>query len=329
MEIKYTRPFRVGACQSLSPTIGDMKILITGINGFLGRHVAQSLCLKHEICGVSRNDKKIDRLKEKVLFLDNSVNDIENDITKFSPDTAIHFAWSGGNSYLDTNSNIQFYDNIPQSVKLMDLLRKIQIKHFIGIGTVAEYENKNKVSLESDPEIPINLYGTCKTMMKLYSERVCKNSGIKWTWCRPYHVYGPEDVSTRLIPKTIEKCIAKQKLTLNSCDSVTDYLYIDDFVSAITKIVESHVEGIYNICSGQQYTIRKIVEFISEKTNNTSNITFDSSLDRIGFPKFICGSNEKLKAATGWTPIVDMNTGLDNIITKFPRIGLEEEFAAP
>ena len=295
-----------------------MKVLITGVNGFLGRNISKNLIDNgHDVFGVSMHCNNLTDIVNKIHFVQcdmNSIDTIIPGIIDFHPDTIIHCAWWGGNNYIDTNSFFQYDNNIPALAKLMLIASHLEIKHFIGLGSAAEYGNKNIQIYENFQEDPITLYGTTKTMAKLYTKQICNQDKIKWTWVRPFYTYGPYDVKTRLIPKTILSCLKNENMVLSECKSLADYLYIDDFVNIIHDIVINKHEGIYNICSGDAVQIRSIVEHIKWLTKSSSKIIFDEKLNRSNYPSVIWGNNYKLQKVYGQVNKTDILTGLEKTI---------------
>jgi nucleoside-diphosphate-sugar epimerase len=297
-----------------------MKVLITGINGFLGRNVAKRfLGAGYDVCGVSRHHDAIHDMLHSIDFLYcdlNNKKELEFVFSHMTPDVVIHCAWSGGNAYAQTNSSIQF-DNVIGVVDLLNAMDKHSVPYFVGFGSAAEYGDKPSSISEKEYETPDNLYGACKKMAKEYSKIFCKTTGMRWMWVRPFYTYGPGDVSTRLIPKVVEACLIGSKLTLNSCKSMTDYLYISDFADGVLELVEHKEEGIFNVCSGNLYLVRDIVEMIGRETGHTQ-ITFDPSLDRTGVPPKLLGNNGKLKGL-GWMPKINIADGIRLTIEQHKR----------
>lgn len=289
-----------------------MNILVTGANGFLGSNLIDSLSKQnHNIYALSINDnnlKKFNNIKFDSMKL-NNIALLKNKILAFKPEVVIHCAWIGANAYKDIN-DIRQFDNVKYSLDLLQILKEINNLYFVCIGSMAEYGIKDFKVSEEELEDPRSMYGVSKYMLKLYSKIICEKNNFKWLWIRPSYVYGENDVETRLIPRVITKCLKNENLVLNSCDSVVDYIYIKDFVDGVCELIYTSSEGVYNICSGEQYCIKDIVTIIHKISNTKSSIFFDSSLDREGFSKYICGVNTKIIKKTNWLPQTKINQGL-------------------
>ena len=296
-----------------------MKILITGANGFIGSNLVKSLLPgHHNILAISRNSYNLNLFD--VQFKHTEGGDISllaKDIIDFNPNVVIHCAWDGGNSFSNAHQTSQF-DNVIWGYRLLEILAQLKNVHFVGIGSAAEYGEVGEALVdESFAENPTSLYGISKLSFKVLSEHFCKIHNIQWSWIRPFYTYGPGDVNTRLIPKVIYNCIKQANFELNSCDSIVDYLYIEDFVRGIKSIIYLHLSGTYNICSGQQFKIKDVVQIIKQLTGSNSIITFNEKLNRQQFPTYICGANKKLRSMSKWKPKIDITKGLQTTIDFF------------
>ena len=154
-------------------------------------------------------------------------------------------------------------------------------------------------------------------MFGLISEVFCNNNNFDWTWIRPCYTYGKDDVNTRLIPKVIKSCLNNENLELDSCDSVVDYLYVEDFIRAVGSLIKNKKSGVFNICSGEKYIIKDIVNKIKQICNSSSQITFNSTKDRKNFSKYICGDNSKLINSINWKPEWSLEDGLEKTIETY------------
>jgi len=72
--------------------------------------------------------------------------------------------------------------------------------------------------------------------------------------------------------------------------------------------------GIYNLCSGNQYKLRDIIQITKELLNSSSEVIFDKSKNRSSVFNYICGDNEKLKSALNIENSVDLIKGLTKTI---------------
>lgn len=297
-----------------------MNVLITGGNGFLGSNIARKMLEgQHRVYLFSKNTNNIQDILPNILF-DFSDNKqlvtYEDSIKAFAPDVVIHCAWNGGNKYTDTTSLDQFYENIDPSIRLLELLTRLEKKpKFVGFGSFAEYGNISTPVTETAQEAPTNMYGLSKYVFKKYSEMLCEQSSMEWVWIRPCYVYGPGDVDTRLLPRVVSKFINDEAIVLNECTSVVDYLYIEDFVNSLYSLLQSRHTGVYNICSGKQYRVKDVVEQIHRQVGSVSSMEFDSSLKRTSTYSYTCGSRDKLDEAIGIVDQTSLSAGLNKLIT--------------
>lgn len=299
-----------------------MNVIITGGNGFLGSNIARKLLKEgYNVYLFSNNTSNIQDILPQVLFDYSNTRTLplfKKKIKTFSPDIVIHCGWSGGNSYADTNSIDQFYENVDPSITLLQFLSTLKKRpKFVGFGSFAEYgEISNPIS-ETVQEVPTNLYGLSKYTFKKYSEMLCNQHNIEWVWIRPCYVYGPGDVRTRLIPRVVEKFLNNEAVVLDECTSIVDYIYIDDFVNSIYFLILNKHTGVFNICSGKQYKVRDIIEQLYKQTGSNSSIQFNTSLKRTSTYSYICGDRAKLDRALGTLEQVSLNKGLEKVINYY------------
>jgi nucleoside-diphosphate-sugar epimerase len=294
------------------------RVLITGGNGFLGSNLARFFLKKgYTVAVISRSCSNINDLLESIQFIKHSTpgyEDLSQEIINFSPTIVIHSAWDGGNAYKDVNSLNQ-YQNIPQGIELLEVLSTLPDKPiFVGIGSFSEYGKIATSAVETDIDNPTTRYGQSKSCFRTISQKMCEQFGMSWRWIRPCLIYGPGDVSTRLIPSLIQKQLLSEDITLDSCNSIVDYLHVEDFCSGVFISIQS-LSGIVNLCSGNEYSVRTIVELLQKETSSKSVIKFDSSKDRHLLSNRACGISNKLRSA-GWIATVTLVNGLRDLVLR-------------
>jgi nucleoside-diphosphate-sugar epimerase len=296
-----------------------MNIIVTGGNGFLGSNIVKKFIKeKNNLLVFSKNNNNLLDVLDKINYISSNSDELilyKNTIIEFKPDAVIHCGWFGGNKYNDINDIKQFHDNIPSSIKLIELLSELDKKpSFIGFGSFSEYGTIFKQATEDDTENPTNLYGLSKLTFKNYSKLLCNQYNINWTWIRPCFVYGPNDVKTRLIPRLINKFINNENITLDECNSTLDYLYVEDFVRYVYQLTLKKSIGIYNLCSGNEYKLKDVINLIKSLTNSSSEIVFDSSINRGASFNYVCGNNEKIQKTLNIKNSTNLTLGITNII---------------
>jgi nucleoside-diphosphate-sugar epimerase len=302
-----------------------MNVLITGGGGFLGSAMVKKLIHNnHKVLVFSKNIKNIEDYVDKCKIISSYVDKIcehEKEISEFQPDIVLHFGWSGGNNNCDINKTTQFFDNVPYSIKFLELLNTLSKKpKFIGVGSFAEYGEDPTTYFENHIEKPKNFYGLCKKMFCEYSKLFCEQNYMDWVWIRPCFIYGPNDVETRLIPKVINKMIKSENIQLDDCQVLIDYLYIEDFSDFVYKLIMSKNTGVYNVCSGEKYHLKELIIKIKNLINSESEIIFDKSINKKERRSIICGSNLKLKLATNKEKFVDLEEGLKLTIEHIKKL---------
>ena len=292
-----------------------MNVMVTGGSGFLGSNIVKKLLLEgHKVLVLSRSTNNQHPAATHICSSMSDLWQIESQIEQFNPDVVVHCAWKGGNNYKDVDSSLQ-YENVIEGVEFLKLLSKLpKVVKFIGFGSFAEYGTLTSQAMESDSEHPTNHYGLAKYAFKEVSRLLCERYGMQWGWIRPCYVYGPNDVSTRLIPGVVNRLLAGESVKLDGCHKLIDYIFVDDFVNFAYSLIMKDVDGVYNLCSGQQYNLRDVMLKIQSLMGAIGRIEFDDTLARPLTSPIICGNNEKIRAQSGIVNLTNLDTGLQKTI---------------
>lgn len=161
---------------------------------------------------------------------------------------------------------------------LNNILKNCNFDSLLYISSGRIYYNANS-TLEEDPySINPNIKNELYNISKLQGESLCmsmNNSKIKII--RPSNVVGTSAPSNLFIPSLIKEAVETGKIVLHSTlDSEKDYVYIDDLVKLIPKIIFSDKFQIYNIASGYNIPSKEIINEIIRLTNCELRIVSDA-----------------------------------------------------
>lgn len=233
-----------------------MKILVTGVAGFIGMHVARRLLDNgYEVVGIDNLNEyydpqlKKDRLACLECFSD--FNFVKLDIVdrcnldrlfaahKFSG--VIHLAAQAGVRYSIQNPHSYAQSNLVGFVNMLECCRQQKIAHFVYASSSSVYGGNIKQPFaENDPvDSPVSLYAATKKANELMAHSYSHLYGLPTTGLRFFTVYGPwgrPDMAYYLFTTAI---LTNQPIDVfNHGDMKRDFTYIDDIVEGVVRVLD-------------------------------------------------------------------------------------------
>ncbi len=301
--------------------MASRRILITGAGGFVGAAaVRAALAGGHKVIALVRRSGSI-RLAGLTGDLSVQAIDLSEAaavadlVTALKPDFVIHSAWEGVGGALRAG-DIQF-ENIRTTLSLVDATIKAGASKFVGIGSQAEYGRYDRRISETDLPQPTMLYGAAKLSACHLTRQRAREAGIGFAWLRLFSVYGPGDNPNWLIPSVTAALVSgtAPKCTLGT--QKWDYLHIDDVArGTLAAAVTDDASGVFNLSSGLPVAVRSIIERLRDLAAPGLQLNFGDipfGPDQI---MHLEGDNNRLKAATGWTPKIPVMDGLSDVVTE-------------
>src|SRR5437763_564837 len=176
----------------------------------------------------------------------------------------------------------------------MEQARLAGVQKFVAIGTICAYPKFTPVPFSEDdlwdgyPEETNAPYGLAKKMLLVQAQAYRQQYGFNGIYLLPVNLYGPGDnfdpASSHVIPALIRKCWEaiqrgdRQIVVWGTGNASREFLYVDDCAEGIILATERYdgAEPV-NLGSGQEITIRRLVELIAEQTGFTGEIVWDAS----------------------------------------------------
>jgi len=307
-----------------------MRVLITGITGFAGSHLADYLLAEHtevEIFGIQRwrsRTENIEHLAGKIELREADLRDytsIHRVLDEVRPDAIFHLAaqsfvptsWRAPAETLSTNIIGQTY--IFEAVRALQLDPTIQIA-----GSSEEYGLvlPDEVPIkETNPLRPLSPYAVSKVAQDLLAYQYFESYGLKTVRTRGFNHTGPrrgEVFVTSNFAKqiaSIEAELQEPVIRVGNLESVRDFTDVRDTVRAYWLAVEKGRPGeVYNIASGREITIRQLLDKLVELSRTRVEVEIDPDRLRPSDVEVLIGDASKFHADTGWEPSIPLEQTL-------------------
>jgi nucleoside-diphosphate-sugar epimerase len=316
-----------------------MKVLLTGILGFIGSHMAERLVKDgHEVYGMvrrvaNRNMAVIGDLLSDVTLISGDVSDYvstRNAMRTANPDVAIHLAAlspvrdSFERPFEYQQANLVGTMNVAHSLLEMPDAKK---RKLLAAATAEVYGIQGDIPLTENLSLhPSSPYAVSKAAGDLYLQMMFNAYDLHGTVMRPTNSYGRKLDKSFIIEYLVTQMLSGQPVYVGAPDSVRDYMYIDDHVNAYMLAMKNpKADGqVFNAGTGVGITNRELTELIAKK------IGFDQKKIRFGaYPPgypyrpiisdqpYLVLDSAKIKKALNWTPKVTLDEGLDKVIAYF------------
>ena len=281
-----------------------MTVVLTGAGGFVGAAVARALVARGErvIAPIRASTSRArlralgDRIEIVEIALDD-LDDLERLLRRERGATVVHAAWNVNPAdYLTSAANL---DSLRLTIAVAERAIAAGCAKLVGVGTCFEYAPLDRPLRESDPPGPGTLYASTKHAAWLVARSLCEAAGIEIAWARIFHVYGPGEHPSRLVPAVLRAVRAGTPFALSAGTQIRDFLHVDDVGEAIARIASPGARGPYNVCSGTPTPLRLFLEAIADAAGDRQLLRFGACAMRAEEPPFLVGDPSRLRVL-GW-----------------------------
>jgi len=309
-----------------------MRILITGITGFVGSHLAEyALGSNAEVWGSLRwrsDTKNIDHIKDDLRLVDCDIRDsssVNQLIAQARPDYIFHLAaqtyvptsWHAPHETLSTNIMGQL--NVLEAVRFLKVDARI---HIAGsseeYGMVYEHELPIR---ETNPLRPLSPYGVSKVSQDLLGYQYHQSYGLDIVRTRAFNHTGPRRGHVFVISdfaRQIAQIEAEMKDTIVEVGNLAaerDFTDVRDVVKAYWLALQKGDSGdVYNICSGKGRIIKDVLTKLLEIARTEVQIVEKPERYRPSDVPRLIGNSGKFKGKTGWEPEIAFDKTLADVL---------------
>lgn len=310
-----------------------MRILITGITGFAGSHLAE-YCLDRgdvEIYGMVRwrsRTENIDHLKNDLNLIDCDIRDassVTKTLGEVKPDYIFHLA---AQSFVPTSWHAPaetLTTNVIGQVNIFEAIRELNINPRVQLACSSEeygmvYEDEIPIR-ETNPLRPLSPYAVSKVAQDYLGYQYFQSYGIEAVRTRAFNHSGPRrgevfvDSNFAKQIAMIEKGLQEPIIKVGNLEAKRDFTDVRDIVRGYWLSLEKCESGeVYNICSGKSVIIQKVLDKLLAMTETEIEILQDPARMRPSDVMILEGDYSKFKEATGWEPTIDYQQTLEDTL---------------
>lgn len=298
-----------------------MKVLITGVAGFIGSNLADRLIDEgnFDVVGIDNLAYGVkEQIPEGVEF--HQVDIRSKDIYPLFEDVQVVFHLAARNCISDCQADpVETADiNVTGTVNVFEAAKSTGVKKIIYAESSAMYEGCDRIPTPESQTAPESFYAVSKMASMYFAEAYSRFSALKFTALRYFCVYGPRQDYRRTIPPVMSAFIIN---LLNGLAPVIygtgqkrrDFVHVDDINDFhLQCITDSRTDGeVFNIGSGVNYSVNEIYRLISGLLGTDIKPRYKDDLP--GEARVTLADISKA-ASLGWRPRVNIEQGLAGML---------------
>ena len=275
-----------------------MKVLITGVAGFIGSNVAKALLARFsdaKVIGVDSLDGyydpqlKNERLQAleadpRFMFFNADIADkdsVDKIFDRYCPEYVLNFAAKVGVRHSVLHPEEYIGTNINGFFNVLEACRRHSVSHLVYASSSSVYGANSKIPYSVDDKVdaPVSLYAATKKSNELMAHAYSKLYDIPCTGLRFFTVYGPAGRPDMAYFKFTEKLVKGDKIEIfNYGDCRRDFTYIDDIVEGVLRVMQRPPQrstgedglpvppyALYNIGNGAPESLLDFVQILQEE----------------------------------------------------------------
>lgn len=310
-----------------------MRVLITGVTGFVGSHLADYLVGRGdvEVYGTHRWRSRMDNvehLRGRLRLVECDLRDAaatRRMLAQVRPDRVFHLA---AQSYVPTSWLIPAETlaiNVTCQINLFEATRDLELPaRFQIAGSSEEYglvKPDETPVREENPLRPLSPYAVSKVAQDLlayqywqsYRLHAVRTRGFNHTGPRRGEVFVTSNFARQIVE--IEKGRREPVVWVGNLDALRDFTDVRDMVRGYWLALEHGAPGeVYNLCSGRGHTIRQVLEILLGLAHVKVDVRQDPARKRPSDVGLLVGDCSKFRQITGWEPTISFEVTLKDLL---------------
>ncbi|WP_439621788.1 NAD-dependent epimerase/dehydratase family protein [Gemmata sp.] len=230
------------------------------------------------------------------------------------PTHLLHLAWvATPGVYWESPENHRW---VAASQELLRAFAQCGGTRAVIAGTCAEYDwAAAGVCRENEtPTRPGTTYGRCKLSLSHWAGSLGRERGVSVAWARLFWLYGPGEHPARLVPSVARSLLAGRPVPCTAGTQVRDFLHVDDAAAALVSLAAVGLTGEVNIGSCEPIAVREVIGEVARACGRPELVMLGERPTPASEPPMIVADVSRLRTATGWSPSVDLATGVRDTV---------------
>jgi len=316
-----------------------VRILITGITGFVGSHLAEyALARGAEVWGSCRwrsKTENIDHLRDTLHLVECDLRDlssVQHLVEQAAPNYIVHLAAQSFVASSWHQPAETLYTNSVSQVNLLEVIRPLKADgpRFLAIGSSEEYGQVFDDELpikETNPLRPLSPYAVSKVTQDLMGYQYFQSYHLPIVRTRAFNHEGPRRgdvfVTSNFARQVAEIEVGNRPpvIHVGNLKARRDYTDVRDIVRGYWRLLEAGDPGdVYNLCTGRAWAIQDVLDFILAKSRVRGITTKeDPARLRPSDVPVLLGDASKIEKAVGWRPQIPFEQTLEDTLEYWRR----------
>ena len=288
------------------------RVLVTGARGFVGRYLVEHLeQTGADVTGWGR--QHVDLLDRKA---------VARAMAELRPSVVYHCAGAAHVGQSFDNIADTLAANVLGTHHVLDALRHAGVSARVLItGSSLVYRQSDRALKEEDPTGPVTPYAVSKLAQEMLGQRGIKEDRQQVLLTRPFNHTGPRQDPTYAAPTfaqqiaMIERGRMRPEIIVGNLEASRDLHDVRDTIRAYTTIVERGEPGrVYNVCSGQAFKIRDVLDRLVAMSRVLVTVTVDPARYRPCDNLVVWGDRSRIERELGWKPEIPLDQTLADLL---------------
>ncbi|MCR5294454.1 MAG: NAD(P)-dependent oxidoreductase [Lachnospiraceae bacterium] len=270
-----------------------MKILVTGADGYIGRHVTAELLRRD--CEVIASDLHTDGIDPRARIAEADIFSEDPGLFEKlgSPDVLIHLAWRNGFDHY----NRSHVDDLPKHYRFLTSMMDQGLRQLVVMSTMHEVGYYEGAIDENTPTKPLTPYGISKNALRELTQIYAAGRGTLLQWLRGFYLIGDDERNNSVFSRMVKlEAEGAEVLPFTTGSNKFDFITVDELAAQIVSTaLQTEICGIINVCSGIPVPLAEKAEEFIRLHHMKLRLGYGQFPDRADASPAVWGNPDKIR----------------------------------